>query len=184
MNPIARHRVVVKPMNADYRIAARLQIVDEHIEQENQHDLAGIMRTFGATAHFDDEPWNAHYTGRDEVETFYAGLLSALPELHLDVQRRHLGDDAVIMEVIVRGRHFGPWRGLPPTGRRVELPLCGIFTFDDDDRLLGERAYYDRATLLRQLGVFHEPDSMMGRITTVVMHPFTMARALVRVMRG
>ena len=69
---------------------------------------------------------------------------------------------------------------LPPTGRRVELPLCGIFTFDDEDRISGERAYYDRATLLRQLGVFHEPDSVMGRISTVVLHPFTMARALGR----
>jgi hypothetical protein len=57
-------------MNADDRLAARLQIVDEHIRQENQHDLAGIMRTFGATAHFDDEPWSAHYTSRDEVEAF------------------------------------------------------------------------------------------------------------------
>ena len=37
-----------------------------------------------------------------------------------------------------------------------------------------------RATLLRQLGVFHEPDTMIGRITTVVAHPFTMARALGR----
>ena len=180
--PFHSYRLVVEAMSTDARITARLGIVDEHIRQENQHDLAGIMRTFGATARFDDEPWNTHYTGRDEV-TFYAGLLNALPELHLDIQHRHVGDATVIMEVIVRGRHFGPWRGLPPTGRRVELPLCGIFTFDDDDRLLGERAYYDRATLLRQLGVFHEPDSTMGRITAVVMHPFTMARALVRMIR-
>jgi steroid delta-isomerase-like uncharacterized protein len=167
-------------MSTDLRIAARLETVDEHIRQENQHDLAGIMRTFGVTASFDDEPWNAHYVGAHEVQGFYAGLLQALPELHLDVQRRHVSDAAVILEVVVRGRHLGLWRGLPPTARRVELPLCGIFTFDDDDRLAGERAYFDRATLFRQLGVFHEPDSMVGRVTTAVMHPFTMARALGR----
>jgi hypothetical protein len=40
----------------------------------------------------------------------------------------------------------------------VQFPLCGIYTFDDEDRLAGEKIYYDRATVLRQLGVFHEPD--------------------------
>ena len=88
--------------------------------------------------------------------------------------------DTVNMEVIVRGVHLGPWRGLPPTGRQVELPLCGIFTFDEEDRLAAERAYYDRATLLRQLGIFQEPESVIGRFATVVMHPHTMARALGR----
>jgi hypothetical protein len=42
------------------------------------------------------------------------------------------------------------------------------FTFYNDDRRVAERAYYDRATLLRQLGVFHEPDSMTSRITALV----------------
>jgi hypothetical protein len=34
-------------MNAENRVGAHLQIVDEHIRRENEHDLAGIMRTFG-----------------------------------------------------------------------------------------------------------------------------------------
>jgi hypothetical protein len=108
-------------------------------------------------------------------------LLQALPGLKLDVQRRHAAIDAVVLEVIVRGQHLGPWRGLPPTGRQVELPLCGIFTFDGEDRLAGERAYYDRATtLLRQLGIFHEPETVLGRIATIAVHPYTMARVLAR----
>ncbi len=167
-------------MNTEERAAARLQIVDEHIGRENEHDLAGIMRTFGATARFDDEPFNAHHVGHEEVRAFYSGLLQALPALRLDVQRRHVAIDAVVLEVIVRGQHLGPWRGLPPTGGQVELPLCGIFTFDEKDRLAGERAYYDRATLLRQLGIFHEPETLIGRIATVAMHPHTMARAFAR----
>jgi hypothetical protein len=34
-------------MNAEDRVGAHLQIVDEHIRRENEHDLASIMRTFG-----------------------------------------------------------------------------------------------------------------------------------------
>ena len=37
-------------MNIDDR-AARLELVDEHIRYENQHNLEGIIGTFGATAH-------------------------------------------------------------------------------------------------------------------------------------
>jgi steroid delta-isomerase-like uncharacterized protein len=148
--------------NVDDRIAARLELVEEHIRLENQHDLEGIMGTFGATARYDDEPLAAQYTGRDEVRTYYESLLQALPGLHLDVRRTHASASAVVVEVIIRGRHLGPWRGLPATGREIEIPLCGIFTFDDEDRLAGEKIYYDRATLLRQLGLFHEPDSAVG----------------------
>jgi steroid delta-isomerase-like uncharacterized protein len=171
-------------LNADARIAARVKLVDEHVGFENHHDLEGIMGTFGATARYDDEPWDVHYAGRDEVRTFYDGLLQALPGLHIDVQRRHAADTAVVLEVVIRGRHLGPWRGLPATGRQVEFPLCGIFTFDDKDLLAGEKIYYDRATLLRQLGVFHEPDRVMGRIATMLSHPLSMARIVGRKIFG
>src|SRR5215468_6497733 len=167
-------------MDMTDRIATRLKLVDEHVRHENDHNLAAIMETFGATARYDDEPCDAHYVGRDAVRAFYAGMLQALPGLHIDVQSRHASASAVVLEVVIRGQHLGPWRGLPPTGAQIELPLCGIFTFDDDERLAGERIYYDRATLLRQLGVFHEPGRALGRITTLLMHPLTFARVAAR----
>jgi len=67
--------------------------------------------------------------------------------------RRHVADDAVIFEVLVRGTHTGTWKGIPPTGKRVEFPACAVFTFDDGDRIRSEIAYFDRLTVLSQLGV-------------------------------
>ena len=93
--------------------APHLKLVDEHIGHENRHDLDGIMTTFGAAARYDDEPWDAHYTGRDGVRAFYTDLLRAMPDLQIDVQRRHAGEATVVLEVIIRGRHLGAWRGLP-----------------------------------------------------------------------
>ncbi len=162
------------------RRAARIAIVEQHIRLENEHDLEGVLRTFGETARYDDEPWGEHYTGRDGVRLFYEQLMRALPDLEIAVQRRHAAEDAVLVEVVVRGTHLGGWRGLPATGRRVEFPLCGVYTFDADDRLAGERIYYDRGSVLRQLGVFHEPRSILGQICIVATHPVTIARAVVR----
>ena len=106
--------------------------------------------------------------------------MKALPDLEIEVQRRHVTDDAILVEVMIRGTHLGGWRGLPATGRRVEFPLCGVYTFDADDRLAGEKIYYDRGTVLRQLGVFHEPQSVLGQISILATHPTTIARAFAR----
>ena len=165
------------------RTAARIALVEQHIRLENEHDLEGVLQTFGDSARYDDEPWAEHYQGRNGVRQFYEQLMRALPDLEIDVQRRHVSDDAILVEVMIRGTQLGSWRSLPPTGRRIEFPLCGIYTFDADDRLAGERIYYDRATVLRQLGVFHEPQSFLGQISTLVTHPATITRALARKLR-
>jgi steroid delta-isomerase-like uncharacterized protein len=164
--------------------ATRLRLVEDHVNFENAHDLDGIVSTFGSTARYDDQPWNAHYVGREQVRVFYRQLLGAMPDLHIDIRQRHSAEDTIILEVIIRGRHLGNWRGLSPTGRQIELPLCGIYTFDNEDRLAGERIYYDRATLLGQLGIFHDPESLRGRLATVLTHPATMIQVVLRKILG
>lgn len=162
------------------RKAARIALVERHIRLENGHDLEGVLATFGNTAQYDDEPWGEHYQGRDGVRQFYEQLMKALPDLEIQVQNRHAAQDAIVVEVVIRGTHLGRWRGLPATGRRVEFPLCGVYTFDADDRLAGEKIYYDRGTVLRQLGVVHEPLSILGQISILGTHPITIARAFAR----
>ncbi|MFC7156234.1 ester cyclase [Halomarina halobia] len=162
---------------------SRLALVEEHVRHENRHDLNAVMDTFGAAPEYEDTPWHDHHTGRDGVRAYYEGLLRAVPDLHIDVQRRHVTDEHVILEVVIGGTHTGPWRGLPGTGRRVEFPLCAVYSFDERGKLAGERIYYDRATVLRQLGVFHEPDRGIGRLLTPLAHPLTVGRAVWRTVR-
>jgi steroid delta-isomerase-like uncharacterized protein len=165
------------------RGSARIMIVEQHIRLENEHDLEGVLSTFGSTARYDDEAWDEHYEGRNQVRVFYEQLMKALPDLEIAVQHRHVTDEVILLEVMIRGTHLGGWRGLPATGRRVELPLCGVYTFDADDRLEGEKIYYDRGTVLRQLGAFHEPQSPLGQISMLMTHPITIARAFGRKLR-
>lgn len=165
------------------RLSARVALVKEHIRLENAHNLEGVLSTFGETARYDDEAWSEHHEGISGVRSFYEQLMKALPDLEIDVQRTHATDDAIAVEVIIRGTHLGVWRGLLPTGKSVEFPLCGIYTFDHNDRLSGEKIYYDRGIVLRQLGVFHEPQSVVGFLSILATHPFTLASAVVRKLR-
>jgi steroid delta-isomerase-like uncharacterized protein len=154
--------------------------VDEHVRCENRHDLDAVTATFGTDARYDDEPWKDHRIGRDGVRSYYTELMRALPDLAIEVKQRHAGSETLVLEVVIRGTHLGAWRGLPATGRRMEFPLCGVYTFDVDDRLAGERIYYDRGLVLAQLGLFHEPSQGLGRVVTVLSHPLTIARAYLR----
>src|SRR5262245_40335703 len=155
-------------------------MVENHIGCENRHDLDAVMSTFGDGAHYDDEPWGDHRLGLDGVRSYYTELMSALPDLTIDVQHCHVSPDSIIVEVVIRGTHLGPWRGLPATGKKIEFPLCGVYTFDENDRLAGERIYYDRGVVLGQLGLFHEPVHGLGRIVTGLSHPITIAKAYLR----
>ena len=163
--------------------SVRLALVERHIQLENAHDLEGVLTTFGDQAHYDDEAWGEHYEGLSGVRSFYEQLMSAMPDLSIEVVRRHISENAILVEVMISGTHLGAWRGLPATGRRIAFPLCGVYTFDEADRLAGERIYYDRATVLHQLGVFHEPQSALGQITTFLTHPVTILGAMVRKLR-
>jgi steroid delta-isomerase-like uncharacterized protein len=164
-------------------MTSRMALVERHVRLENAHDLEGVLHTFGTSAHYDDEAWGEHHEGITGVRSFYEQIMKALPDLQIQVQRRHVTEDAILLEVVIRGTHLGNWRGLPPTGRAVEFPLCGVYTFDDDDHLAGEKIYYDRGTVLRQLGVFHEPQSTLGQVSILATHPVTMVRALARKLR-
>jgi steroid delta-isomerase-like uncharacterized protein len=155
----------------------RLKLVRDHIRFENAHDLAAVLATFGSSARYDDEPWDEHHLGRDAVRSFYEELLRAMPDLEIAIRKEHTSSEAVIIECLIRGTHAGTWRNLPATGRRLELPLCAVYTFDEDGKLAGEKIYYDRATVLRQFGVFREPTSLSGRLMLFLNHPLHIASA-------
>lgn len=163
---------------------SRLEAVQEHVRRENAHDLPGVMATFGDRARYDDEPWGEHHRGRDAVRRYYEDLLAALPDLHIQIEHQVAAEEGVVLEVRIGGTHLGPWRGLPPTGRRVDFPLCAVYSFDETGRLAGERIYYDRGSVLQQVGLFHDPTSILGRLETVLAHPYTIARAYVRQVIG
>ncbi len=57
------------PVPKDSR-SARIAIVEQHIRLENEHDLDGVLGTFGDTARYDDEPWGEHYRAAMESPSF------------------------------------------------------------------------------------------------------------------
>lgn len=164
---------------------AREATVLAHIEAERQHDIEATLATFMAAGGRLELPGGEVADGQEAVADTYRELFTGFPDLSFpDVEPGSLihQRNSVIVESRLQGTHEGPFRGLPPTGRPVDLPLVAIFEFDGPD-LLCERAYFDRLTLFIQLGVARDPDSTAGKLTTLLNHPLVLARAGLRFRR-
>jgi steroid delta-isomerase-like uncharacterized protein len=140
------------------RVQARIQKVEEHVRIGNLHDLNKLMRTFGELAEWYDRPSNEYYLGQENVRAQFAEWFAGFPDLFMEVREQHVTKQAIILELIMLGTHTGTWKGIPATSKRVKLPICVIFTFDEEDKLRTETVYYDRVTLLGQLGVLRKLD--------------------------
>ena len=158
--------------------ARREAVVREHMESENRHEFDVTMATF-AHPRYEIVPTGDVYDGEEEVARYFAETRAAFPDQRNVLIELHQADDAVIVEFELLGTHLGSFRGLPPTGRAFKCQTLAVFVFEGD-RIVCERVYFDAATILRQLGVAHDPLTLRGRLATVLNHPVTIGRALVR----
>jgi carboxymethylenebutenolidase len=96
--------------------------------------------------------------GRDEVRDFYANhFVSQLPpDIEIVAVSRTIGQGRVVDEMILRFTHSirMDWLlpGIPPTGKRVEVPFVAIIQFEGD-KIAHEHLYWDQASVLVQLGL-------------------------------
>ena len=127
----------------------REAIVRQHAEAENRHDVEATIATF----HHPRYEFNGHPSdGGEAVRELLQGFMHGFPDFHIEPTRlRHL-DDGVLVEGLMTGTHEGEWASMRPTGRRIDVPVVGIFEFDAD-RLLCEKVHLDMAKVLKQIGV-------------------------------
>jgi steroid delta-isomerase-like uncharacterized protein len=164
-------------MDADLR-QRREAIVLEHADAENEHRFDVALDTFHHPR-YELIPTGDVIDGAEDVAAYYEETRAAFPDQRNRVLALHHGDDAVVMELELTGTHLGNFRGLPATGRSFSCRMVAIFDFEED-RLIAERVFFDQNTILRQLGIAHDPLTLTGRVATVVNHPLTIGRALLR----
>jgi steroid delta-isomerase-like uncharacterized protein len=157
----------------------REQIVREHMETENRHEFDRTLATFKLHPRYELMSTGEVIDGTEAVARYYEETRAAFPDQRNELIAMHHAEDAVIVEFNLFGTHEGTFRGLPPTGREFECRMVAIFEFEGDG-LVCERVYFDSATILRQLGIAHDPTSVAGRLATVANHPLTIGRGLVR----
>jgi carboxymethylenebutenolidase len=120
-------------------------------------DVEATMATMVAAPYVNHIPTMTGGVGHDELKRFYKYHFIGTnpPDIELVPISRTVGRDTLVDEIIVRFTHSCEMDymlpGIPPTGRRVEIPVVAVVHFQGD-KLVHEHIYWDQASVLVQIG--------------------------------
>ena len=118
----------------------------------SKRDPDGIVAT-GAPEYVDDFVAVGEIRGHDAIRAFFRDLFAAFPDFTITVDRIVADDTAAVVQWHVAGTFTGgPFQGIAPTGRPVEIR--GVDVMEIADGLVQHNTiYYDGATFARQIGL-------------------------------
>jgi steroid delta-isomerase-like uncharacterized protein len=128
--------------------AAKWRHIGRFVEALNRHDAATVAALFAADVVLWEPSYDTPRRGRAAVRRQFAELFMLLPDVRFTPGTMLTQQDCVIFEWTYQGTSHGT-----PTSRRVTLQECWVCRLNEDDLLADVRIYFDRLTLLRQLGL-------------------------------
>ena len=160
---------------------------DQHLASEfDARSADQALATMTADPHVNVVPLMIGARGRDEVRDFYANhFLSQIPpDMEMVTVSRTIGQSRIVDELIMRFTHSIrlDWAlpGIPPTGKRVELPFVVIVQFEGE-KLAHEHLYWDQASVLVQVGLLDRTLPVRGGETAAqVLNPTQPMNELIR----
>ena len=117
----------VAPPSRPGSVAADIRVVETFVQDVlNDHhgDHAGLYMTA-------DVEWHGGTVGtiedRENVAGLFAGVVSALPNVHAALEDAFGQGDEVVVRMVVSGTQTGPVLGIPATGRNIHWDAIDIF---------------------------------------------------------
>jgi carboxymethylenebutenolidase len=136
---------------------------EEHTTHEfSTRSAESTLDTMVDDAYVNHVPVMTGGCGKSALLAFYSRdfIRCMPPDTKLTPVSRTIGEDQLVDEMIFSFTHTQemPWMlpGVPPTHRRVEVPLVAIVGFRDG-KLASERIYWDQASVLKQIGLLTDP---------------------------
>jgi len=100
--------------------------------------------------------WIAHSSQGDmPYEAFIQyniAFMSSFPDFNCTIESQVAEGDKVVTLLTMRGTHLGPLRGMPPTGKKIEVGGVSIGRFADGKAVEGW-LFSDSLGMMQQLGV-------------------------------
>ena len=134
-------------------------LFDSHISREfADKDVDATMETMVPEPYVHCVPIMTGGFGGEGVRRFYSEhFVNQIPkDATVTPISRTVGKDQVVDELIVSFTHDTQWDyllpGVPPTGKRVELPHVVVMKFENG-KVAHEHVWWDQASLLVQVGL-------------------------------
>src|SRR5882757_500577 len=156
---MARH----EQMDANTKLTpaqeALSKLWEEHVKYEfSTRNTEDTLATMVEDAYVNHIPVLTGGSGRDELREFYSKrfIPQMPPDTEMTPVSRTISEDQIVDEMVFKFTHTIPmdWMlpGIPPTGKRVEVPLVAIVRVRDG-KLAHEHIYWDQASVLVQIGL-------------------------------
>ena len=136
---------------------------EEHTTHEFvTRDPEATLATMVEDAYVNHVPVMTGGFGKSALRAFYSRdfIPGMPPDTTLTPVSRTVGENQLVDEMIFSFTHRQeiPWMlpGIPPTNRRVEVPLVAIVRFREG-KLAHEHIYWDQASVLKQIGLLTDP---------------------------
>lgn len=143
----------------------------EMLQGFNSRDSARMLAVFNEDMEWLDVPMEHSYRGHQEVEEFLEKLFLAFPDVIYELGDVIAEGDMLSAKFTMHGTHLGHFYGIPPTGRRVELPCLSQIQMRDG-KFVYDHCYFDTGQCLRQMGLMPPlsvTETAIGRATFWVM---------------
>ncbi|HEY6292443.1 MAG TPA: ester cyclase [Terriglobia bacterium] len=136
-----------------------VRLWEEHTAHEFvTRDTESTLDTMVDDAYVNHVPVMTGGFGKSALRAFYSThfIPNMPPDTTLTPVSRTVSENQLVDEMIFSFTHTQemPWMlpGVPPTHRRVEVPLVAIVQFRDG-KLAHEHIYWDQASVLKQIGL-------------------------------
>jgi steroid delta-isomerase-like uncharacterized protein len=90
---------------------------------------------------------------KDGFRTLVGAFYQSFSDARFVPQKICCAGDTAMFRWVFRGRHTGPFQGIPATGKTVEVNAFTSFRVGPSGTIIEQHDHADVPTLLRQLGV-------------------------------
>jgi carboxymethylenebutenolidase len=164
------------------------ELWEEHVRHEfSTRSHEDTLSTMVDDAYVNHIPVLTGGSGHDQLREFYSKrfIPQMPPDTEMTPVSRTIGENQLVDEMIFKFTHTIPmdWMlpGIPPTGKRVEVPLVAIVRFKNG-KLAHEHIYWDQASVLVQIGMLDPANLPVAGVETArkVLNPSLSANELMR----
>ena len=121
-------------------------------EAFNRRDFGAMVTEYAESIRWIDQAQGVTFSTPEEFKSdFLGGWTRASSDCQVIDARYADAGDSVVARFTARGTNDGPLGSFPATGKEWSLPICELWHFDADGRVVGGEIYYDQVSLLTQL---------------------------------
>ncbi len=118
----------------------------------NEHDVGEMASLCSEDAVGDEVAEPSPQEGRERIAKSYQELFAGFPDCRSEVLNTFSVQDQALVEVRWFGTNKGEFRGLPATGKFVDIRIAYIFKVQGG-KIRRITEYYDGAAVARQMGL-------------------------------